>query len=228
VRLFRPQLAAVPAGRQITPRPADQVGGLPIGLALDTWPRCAGCGASMTFVARFGHDADRLDLGAAGRALTLWQCERDPGACETWSAGSGANAAFVADVITTDAAPPPPDRDTPVLPQLVVTGWTEDDDGVPDDAYPAYFDGGRLFALGQDWFERGGYDTHLGGVPGWIQDPDEGPGPPWRFIGQLAAAHIPTGHDDPVPGPTFGDGGIAYLFLDHTTDPPRAQMFWQS
>ena len=30
-----------------------------------------------------------------------------------------------------------------------------------------------------------------------------------------------------VPGPNFGHGGIAYLFVDRSQDPPAALMFWQ-
>jgi hypothetical protein len=226
VRSFRPEFV-LPVDQGGTTS-GDKVGGLPSGLALDSWPRCAECDALMSFIAQFHHDPDRLDLGGPERVLTLWQCERDPGMCETWSSESGANAAFVVDRARAGHAQPVPDSTTLVYPELMVGGWSEGDDGVPEELYGSYFDSDRLFALGEEGWSRGGYDTHFGGVPAWVQSPDEAPGPPWHYVGQLDNnQHLAAAPDTRIPGPTFGDGGMAYLFLNRTSEPPTAAMFWQ-
>jgi hypothetical protein len=223
MRLFRPTFTAPDDGA--APWPGDKVGGLPVGVALPTWPACAQCRRSMSLIAQVRHHPERLDLGAAGRVLTLWQCEHDPG-CETWSETSGANAALVVDTADPTALAPP-DADTIVYAEVRAEAWTAGDDGVPEDLFPAFFDDDKLAALGEPW-ETDGHHTRLGGVPWWIQSADEAPGPPWTYVGQVAyGQRLGDGSDRYITGPNFGDSGIAYLFLDRTVDPPAAAMFWQ-
>jgi hypothetical protein len=266
VRSFRPHFE-VDLGGTDPPWAGDKIGGLPVGVRLDDWPRCADCSGAMSSIGQFHHDDERLDLGGHDRVLTLWQCEHDPGMCETWSADSGANAAIVR-YVDGSSAPIEPPESVVVHPEARVTAWVADDDGVPAELVDAFFDERRYRELGERWWGAGGMDTRLGGVPAWIQSADEGPGSPWSFVGQIAdGQHLqgepatpPAGRfgiqrrvgeryelEPPagvatadverwivvdesgwyLPGPNFGDGGMAYVFVDRTVDPPAAKLFWQ-
>jgi hypothetical protein len=243
----------------------DKVGGLPFGLDPAAWPRCADCGKAMSHIAQFVHDEHRLDLGDPRRVLTLWQCEHDPGMCETWSATSGANRATVLTVDEESAhLAPLPDEETTVFVEARVVAWSEGDDGVTQDQLPMFFDEARSRELDRAWWAAERFTTRLGAVPTFIQSADESPARPWRFIGQLSGGErisgpvptaIATGYGiqravdggwemerppgEPkgwivvdesgwyLPGANFGDGGMAYVFLDQTSDPPAASMFWQ-
>lgn len=87
--------------------------------------------------------------------------------------------------------------------------------------------------------------TKLGGVPHFIQSPDEAPKDGWCFVGQSDSTYsfllaptisVPGVVDDPAHwegrshygrGPNFGDGGIAYLFLRDASPIPEGWFFWQ-
>jgi hypothetical protein len=223
--------------------PEDKIGGVPVGIDPSLWPTCAQCGATMSHLGQFVHHPDRLDLGAAGRVLTLWHCEQDPGrdrdVCETWAADSGANAAVVSDGDGGADLPVLPAGGLPFIhPEIRVTRWIEGDDGVPPERVSDYFDDATWFALGEEWYAPGGPETRLGGVPAWEQSASEGPGPPWTFVGQIASRQPMqspppdlnpawTASDGYLKGPGFGDDGVAYLFLDRSSDPPAACFFWQ-
>jgi hypothetical protein len=128
-----------------------------------------------------------------------------------------------------------------MYPEIRVTQWTESDDGVPPERVPDYYDDDAYFALDEESMAPGGRDTRLGGVPAWEQSATEGPEQPWTFVGQIASRQPmqspPPGFVDQHPlwiatgwhlrGPNFGDDGIAYLFLDRSSDPPAACYFWQ-
>jgi hypothetical protein len=246
----------------------DKLGGLPFGIDPGEWPRCGDCGEPLSLIGQFVHDDVRLDLGGAGRTLTVWQCERDPGMCDTWAWESTASQAIVSDLVGGRVAEPLT-PETPVHPEARVVAWDERDDGVPADAYGAYFDDDRWMQLTEEQMSAGGMGTRIGGVPVWIQGAGEAPSPPWTFAVQIAdgtqmASAPPTAaetglgvqrktadgwvHDHPpgVPkdqipswivvddsgwylgGPNLGGGGSAYVFLDRSTDPPAAGIFWQS
>lgn len=266
MRIFKPQFMIAASDGPVYA--GDKLGGLACGVALAEWPSCSDCGKPMSFIAQFHHDDDRLDLGGPERVLTLWQCEHAPGMCDTWEQQSGANAALVVPVADGQRTIPAPDSSVVVYHELVTTGWSDEDDGVPLDRCPAYFDDAQHSELGDEWWGRGGYGTRLGGVPAWIQSPDEAPGPPWQFIGQVAEGHRVDDEPRPgqlpgigiqryvdgeyrleppprtegeglkgwvivdetgchVPGTNFGGGGIAYVFLDRSVDPPAGLLFWQ-
>ena len=266
MRLFRPRFEL--ASLDAEPWAGDKVGGVPAGVSVPEWPSCADCGCPMSFIAQFWHDEDRLDLGAPARVLTLWQCEHDPGMCETWPPHAGANAAIVLAVADDQRSTTVPDPAPVIYPEVVTAGWFDEDDGVSPERRPAFFDDAEHVALGEEWWGRGGFDTRLGGVPAWIRSAGEAPGAPWEFVGQFADGQRIDGEARPgqlpgagiqrrvdgefrleppdgavveqadrwivvdetgsyVPGPNFGDGGIGYLFLDRSVDPPAALMFWQ-
>lgn len=189
------------------------------------WPSCAGCGRPMSFLAQFAHDPDRLDLGGAGRLLTMWQCGREErvGWCETWDPTGGANAVLV---VAQAASSCPLPADPPDLVAVrPIVGWAEREDGVAAEDAPAYMDRDRYWALtGQP---DAVYGSRLGGVPTWIQDVAAKPG--WVFVGQFEDGMDVHGQPNPdggVSGPNFGTG-CAYAFLDRSVDPPAGFMLWQ-
>lgn len=55
------------------------------------------CKKPQTLLAQFVHNEERLNLGKSGRVLFNFQCNYEPGNCETWDANSGANSCFVLD-----------------------------------------------------------------------------------------------------------------------------------
>jgi len=241
MRIFSPLFEiGTRLGAQVGPQ--DKIGGVPVGIDPALWPTCAECGATMSHLGQFVHHPDRLDLGAEGRVLTLWQCENDPGSCETYAVDSGANAAVVTDADGTADLPVLPPGPLPfIYPEVRVTRWTEGDDGVPPERVPDYFDDDVRLALDEAWFAPGGSETRFGGVPAWEQSASEGPERPWTFVGQIAGRQpmrsappdvawshplwVATGWH--LKGPNFGDDGIAYLFLDRSSDPPGACFIWQ-
>jgi hypothetical protein len=243
MRYFSPVFElAIRVGAQVGPR--DKIGGVPVGIDPGLWPTCAQCDRVMSHLGQFVHDPDRLDLGAAGRVLTFWQCENDPGdreVCETWVADSGANAAEVTDGDGSADLPVLPPGGLPLIhPEVRVVHWAERDDGVPPERVSDYYDDDVHLALDEEWFSPGGSETRLGGVPAWEQSASEAPGPPWTFVGQIASRQpmkSPPPNLNLDPGwtasdwyldvPKFGDNGIAYLFLDRSSDPPAAGFFWQ-
>ena len=241
MRIFSPLFEI---GTRLGPQigPQDKIGGVPVGIDPAIWPTCAGCGATMSHLGQFVHHPDRLDLGAEGRVLTLWQCEQEGSVCETWAADSGANAAMVtAGDAAADLPVLPPGPLPFIYPEVRVCQWTESDDGVLPERVPDYFDDDVHLALDEAWYSPGGIETRLGGVPAWEQSAAEGPEPPWTFVGQIANRQpVRTAPPDFVyhhplwaasgwnlRGPNFGDEGIAYLFLNRTSDPPEACFLWQ-
>ena len=208
--------------------PQDKLGGLPWGLRPSLWPTCKECGKSQSLLAQFVHDSPRLDLGRAGRVLSVFQCNHDPGMCSTWEGGSGANACVVTQPEEMEPGLSSLPADSPqVEREARVVEWRE-----RDDEFPETGTGGITTS------------TRLGGVPFWIQNPDEAPDG-WRFIGQLDSTYsflsAPTvgaagvtldsehweGRSHYCEGPNFGDGGIAYLFLRNTPTAPEGWLFWQ-
>ena len=73
----------------------EKLGGIPWGLPPDRWPACADCGKPQTLLAQFVHHPMRLDLNREGRCLFVFHCTQNPGMCDSWRGGGGANACFV-------------------------------------------------------------------------------------------------------------------------------------
>jgi hypothetical protein len=183
----------------------DKFGGLPWGLPADRWPMCRACGKPQSMICQLQHDAQRLDLGQRGRVLLVFQCNHDPGACETWAAASGANACLVLDASELGTGPSPlPTADTTVETEARVVGWTE----------------------GEDDANEPEMVTKLGGAPSWIQGDDEGPTEPWRWIAQLDSTHR-FEDGSACDAANYGDLGMAYLYVNTAGDKPAGIMFWQ-
>jgi hypothetical protein len=239
VRYFVPRLE--PPDRAEPQRSVrDKLGGLPWGLQAADWPLCSDCGKPQTHLVTLLHDEDRLDLGASGRALMVFQCEQDPGMCDTWSVDGGASVAMVIDVGSqTMQGPgePPGDDRVPLGTEALITAWTEADDGVYAEQYPLFFRDASRNDIEPVLLECVHQGTKVGGVPYWIQGAEEGPGAGWRYVAQLdsvlwfavdpgyLARARPVGTRWHADGPNFGDLGLAYVFV--SDDHIRARMFWQ-
>lgn len=223
---------------------AERLGGLPFGLAARDWPVCGECGKPQSLLAQLAHHPKRLDLGRDGRTLLVFQCGNDPGMCDTWDAASGANACIVAEhgQLSRHESTLPPDS-PPSDNAVIIAGWIARDDGVSEGDAASFYEDAKYFALDESILERVTTGMRLGGVPSWIQSPDEAPRG-WRFIGQLDSGysflHPPQearswispdpgaweGRTHYGEGPNFG-GGIAYLFLRDGNPRPEVRMFWQ-
>lgn len=231
----------------------EKFGGNPWGLPQERWPLCAECGKPLTHLFSLQHHSERLDLGREGRQVLVFQCNHDPGMCETWSAGSGANAVLFLDPEdSTDTLTelPEPEPETEV--ETLVTAWEASEDEVDSANYDIYFDEKRLWDFhGKAWttpeteewmpmFEG----TKLGSVPAWVQSASEGPEAPFRFVGQFHMEHEATGtvpdtidrtrhHITERDGvaefkaANYGDLGSAYLFIAPDPVEPRGLFFWQ-
>jgi len=166
--------------------------------------------------------------------------------CSTWDARCGANACFVVDPEELGDGPAELPDDGPLVEnEVVVAQWIERDDGLPTSLTPAFFSADGLNSVGDDIRKKVSWGTRLGGVPRWIQTPEQGPGSGWQFVGQLDSTHSfltpPKVEETWIwedrerwesrthagQGPNFGDGGIAYLFLRHLDAAPQGCVFWQ-
>jgi hypothetical protein len=227
--------------------PQDKLGGLPWGLRQTLWPKCTECGKSQSLLAQFVHDNARLDLGRSGRVLSVFQCNHDPGMCPTWEGGSGANACIVTEPNDLIAGLTPLPCDSPLVEREArVVEWLERDDGITEAQAAHFFSEAEFFKLPASEMAKVTTSTRLGGVPHWIQSPDEASKDGWRFIAQLDSTYsfllrAPTisvsgvtedsehweGRSHYCQGPNLGDGGIAYLFLRNTSTAPEGWFFWQ-
>lgn len=165
--------------------------------------------------------------------------------CATWEGGSGANVCFVTepeDLL--DSTTNLPTDAPPVEREARIVEWIEQDDGIPEDSAPAFYSSEKFYELPEEESAKPTWSTRLGGVPRWIQSPDEAP-QGWRFVGQLDSTYsflqAPStdapgvfedterweGRSHYCEGPNFGDGGIAYLFVREGGTTPEGWFFWQ-
>lgn len=224
----------------------DKLGGLPFGLPSVQWPLCKDCGKPQSLLAQFTHHPERLNLGRLGRVLSVFQCNHDPGMCSTWEGGSGSNACVITEPEeNTNSLTQPPSPETAVEREARILEWREEDDGFDEDEAARFLKADAYSELPRLKTKLVPAGTRLGGVPHWIQSPDEAPGSPWRFVGQLDSTYsflkpprtnvkdiyVDTkqweGRTHWCEGPNFGDGGIAYLYVNLQSEPPSGWFFWQ-
>ncbi|HEY1083430.1 MAG TPA: hypothetical protein VGE29_14270 [Prosthecobacter sp.] len=223
----------------------DKLGGLPWGISESQWPKCKNCGKSQSLLAQFLHDFDRLDLGREGRVLNIFQCNHDPGMCSTWEGGAGANACFISEPeeLADNQAQLPADW-PPLEREVIITDWVAKEDDIDPSKESHFYSGEKYCQLPQSETDKVHLGTKVGGVPWWVQSPDEAPQGDWRFVGQLADFYSfltppSTTHEgiseDPdkwegrthyCDGPNFG-GGTGYIFVRATTSTPEGCFFWQ-
>lgn len=186
---------AQPAG--VTAYTASKFGGLPWGFPLDAatpWPVCAECGCPMSFLAQFAPGVHVPRLGF-GQSLFVFKCERDS-ICSFWEHDGGANACIVVPHAqmcegftamapggksepafrlaggdaASDATAEPQDEDSPVLLEVWVQDWRAEDDGVPAELEPQFYDE-RFYDLPDAIAVPHGFEsdrcTKAGGVPHW-------------------------------------------------------------
>jgi len=201
MRYFVPTLALgalLPPQTQLN----DKFGGLPWGLPADKWPLCRECGNPQTHLATFLHSAERLDLGAEGRAVLIFQCGRAPNEtnCETFTADGGANAVVFLDAheLGSDLTEPPAPGAFKEI-EMRVTEWVEKHDLVTAESESWFYTADGFWGerdearqVVEDSIEDG---ARLGSVPCWVQEP-ENVDSAFRFAAQLSMYyHFP----DPIP-----------------------------
>jgi hypothetical protein len=234
-----------PAPETLAKLPAcDKFGGFPQGLPAARWPACESCGEPMTFVAQIRHDEAYLDLGATGRTVMIFQC--DKGTCESWLPLSGANHCLVieGDDLGDEETMPPPDASDPYH-EVWVLGWMASQEDISPEQLPAFFSYDDWLDLDEDVTANVAHLTKLGGAPSWIQKP-ETPGESWCFIGQIGFLYAftspPTAPKDWIElvddsegalfthrafGPNFGDNGMMYLFSRSEGAETKVAALWQ-
>jgi hypothetical protein len=227
-------------------KPQDKLGGLPWGIGPHLWPTCRECEKSQSLLAQFVHDSERLDLGRAGRVLSVFQCNHDPGSCSTWEGGSGANACFITEPEDLSNGLSQLPQDSPVIQlEARIDEWLTQDDGIAQTDAPLFFSDTGLTDLSVAEIDKVTTHTKLGSVPFWVQSADEAPKEGWRFVGQLDSLYSflrppsvsfaglqedrqrSEGRSHWCEGSNFGDAGIAYLFVRNTSTKPEAWFFWQ-
>ncbi len=166
MRYFVPTLAPGWLDDGPASSPGDHFGGLPWGLPEARWPVCSRCGAAMSFVCQLAHHPDRLRLGAEGDCMFVFWCLSDPGSCEVWEPDVGTNAVFV--LKAAERTHSFAMTKVNLLPYLVVTGWSEREDGVAPEQLKQFFDADHFLELDDASFQvlPG---TRLGGTPFWPQ-----------------------------------------------------------
>ncbi|MDU0288831.1 hypothetical protein [Saccharothrix longispora] len=191
-----------------------RTGGLPSAPAGFEWPRCAECGGALRFLGQVlladvpGRDGD-------DRLVLLFQCDNDPGACETWEAGSGSTAAPVVARGGLSPAGPPTDGVTVLGAVSGVRFEVSDveDYGEAREEYGERTGEPLRVVLGQ-----------LGGSTYWLQA-DRTPGCPDCGKPMTSVAHLEEGRHGATAA-NFGGGGIGYAFLCDGC-PASARFFWQ-
>ncbi|MFA6209864.1 MAG: hypothetical protein WCT03_14195 [Candidatus Obscuribacterales bacterium] len=152
----------------------DKLGGVPWGLPKEKWPNCSMCKKPQTLLAQFVHNEERLNLGKSGRVLFIFQCNYDPGNCETWDANSGANSCFVLDHNDlTEGLTALPASDVTIETEARVEEWIRNVEDLEQAVKVVPYKFNTTFS------------TKLGGLPNFIQGEDETPGESYRFVGQL-------------------------------------------
>ena len=224
---------------------ADKLGGQPWGISQEQWPKCKDCGRSQSLLAQFIHDPDRFDLGREGRVLNVFQCNHNPGMCNTWEGGSGANACFISEPeeLTNQLAELPDDM-PPLEREAIIFGWVENEDGIDASKKSHFYSSDTYYTLPESEKEKVIMGTKLGSVPWWVQSPDETPNGDWRFVAQLsdfysfltppAAKHLGISEDPErwegrthyCDGPNFGGCGTGFIFLN-SAPKPEGWFFWQ-
>jgi hypothetical protein len=233
---YTPTFQSVPKETEQTAF-VEKYGGLPWGIPQKEWPHCVECGATMSHVATLKHDSERLNLGKDGRVVLIFMCEENPGMCETWDTNSGANTVIFLDesqLYPKITLPPTPN--TVVLPEARVLAWEQKEDSVKEEDYPLYFNNSDYFALGKQENEDDEEEEDdsmspdsgfkLGSVPCWVQGAEEGPEEPFRFVAQLSPI-VKASDTDQLEVATYGDYGLAYLFVLPDTEKPEGAFFWQ-
>lgn len=195
---IRPASELAPQGKL-----EDKFGGKPWGLPVEMWPKCRDCAEAMSFLVQIEHHPDRCDLGRDGRVMYLFMCNHNPGMCETWDQDSGANAVVLVerDKLTLGLTDPPGTAEEEG--EFRVLGYVESNDD-------------------ELW------GTHLAGEPLFVQDPDEAPGPPYRYVMHFADwHHFLDETEEGAQGPNFGDGGCGYVYVNTAGATPEGKFFWQ-
>ena len=190
----------------------EKFGGLPWGLPTARWPLCRECGNPQTHLATFIHSAERLDLGAEGRVVMVFQCGYSPNEtnCANYDADSGANAVVFLDAhelrssLTEPLVP-----GTPKQIEMRVTGWVKQHDLVTVELEASFLSGDSYWQDDEatEIVSASVADgAKLGSVPGWIQG-GQSFDPAFHFAAQLGCSyHFPG----PIPTADAAKATVSY------------------
>lgn len=204
----------------------EKFGGLPVGFPQAQWPMCKSCGKPFSFIAQLQHHPERLDLGKEGRVLYVFMCTQEYNTCGSWEP-RGANACIILDKedLQHEASELPSNK-VLLIGEVIISDWIVKEDGIEiselKDVYDDEYDESVLSKVSSH--------TRLGGIPFWIQGPEELPKGDWKFAGQMSSQYEFVKHQVShyVDGPNFGDCGMGYIFIkDHSEKSPKACFFWQ-
>jgi hypothetical protein len=118
--------ALAPSGQRVGLR--TKIGGLPIGLPADAWPKCKECGSPMSFLLQLDLQAP-LSQSTRFRFAYVFVCggfEDDRG-CQTWIGNGGANAVVLASEVNDEVCPAP--AGVSVRPERTIqwVGWKSEE-----------------------------------------------------------------------------------------------------
>ena len=234
MRYFTPRLQiASLAGEQT--KLLSKIGGVPWGLPPEKWPVC--CGQPEKLLAQLCHEPPMLDLGAPGAVLHLFQC------LECLGIGEFGRDAFVLDqsefrggLVRIPKYDHSPDLGARLIGEFWITGWKEEDDGIPTARFSEFFDERKLWKLQEEfpkieWFDCR-MNTKFGGSPRWTGNGPMGfPPSPFEYLFQLdnylyLEGPPPSPNDAGCGVTTFGDKGRVLDTSSPDSDRRRINAPW--
>lgn len=170
-------------------RLVSKIGGVPWGLPADLWPSC--CGYPQKLLAQFRHDPPMLDLGAPGSVLFLFQCLECCGFDECGHSVLIIEASKLADgPVRIPGYDQICDLGGPLVGEFLLDGWTENDDGIPEERLSDFLDDRAYWTLESEFPDIDFLDplarTRFGGAPRWtVNGPGQVPPRPFEFLFQI-------------------------------------------
>jgi hypothetical protein len=237
------------AAARPTPQPGTKIGGAPVGLPVDAWPRCGQCGSHMSFLLQLDL-AFPLTLSTRFKHAFLFVCSgyEDDRHCETFYGENGASAIVLAtDALAAPLATPEGAVERPERSIRWALYEPEAEDEPRDSGSLDVASAARLLAA---WNSRSTPDEDVvvevemlhelpatlfvGGDPLWIQEPIDPQCPvcggPMTLLAQVNA-EIERWRSVAEPGYClpFGGCGVGYLFRCQAECSPAGTYFcWQS
>lgn len=212
-------------------------GGVPTGLAAESWPVCGECSVVMTPLLQLAA-GPWLPRIPDAHVLLVFKCESDE-MCDFWDPDDVANRCLLIPVAELTAGAGAPESvasgETRILPHIWVTEWEQREDGITAEQAEQIDDPELFWQLPDEISAAHGYDslklTKAGGAPYWTgQGPSNDPPAPRQLLFQIdnwitlsdspedIAAHLShvdelvTVSRSTVSAANFMSDGIAFVF----------------